>query len=220
MDLNATIQSWMNVLTHPGEAAFAEERSRPQAKLETALIWIVIAAVVGGILGWIQVQLFLGSTGGMAAMIEQMDLPPEVAEQMNSMMSSGMMDALMGGSGLASIIITPISFLIGTGILYLIARLFGGTGDFGRFAYLLAAFQAPIAIISAVLGLVPFLGGCLAAALSIYSIVLTYFAIKVEHSLSGGKAIATLLLPLILVLVIAFCGAAAIAGLLVSMQGN
>jgi hypothetical protein len=60
----------------------------------------------------------------------------------------------------------------------------------------------------------------LAAALSIYSIVLTYFAIKVEHSLSGGKAIATLLLPLILVLVIAFCGAAAIAGLLVSMQGN
>ena len=220
MDLNATIQSWINVLTHPGEAAFAEERSRPQATLGTALIWIVIAAVVSGILGWLQIQLFLGSTGGMAAMIDQMNLPPEVADQMNTMMSNGMMGALMGGGGLASIIITPIGFLIGTGILYLIARMFGGTGDFGRFAYLLAAFQAPISIISAVLGFVPVLGGCLTAVLGIYGIVLTYFAIKVEHSLSDGKAIATLLVPLVLVFIIAICGVAAVAGMFVAIRGN
>ncbi len=220
MDLNATIQSWMNVLTHPGEAAFAEERSRPQAKLETALIWIVIAAVISGLLGWIRLQFLLSSTGGMAGMIGQMNLPPEVAAQMEGLVSNGAMGALMGGGGLASIIITPIGFLIGAGILYLIARLFGGTGNFGRFAYLLATFQAPIAIISAVVGFVPILGGCLGAALSIYGLVLTYFAIKVEHGLSDGKAIATLLLPLALVILIAFCGAAAVAGLLFSMQGN
>ncbi len=220
MDLNATIQSWMNVLTHPGEAAFAEERSRPQAKLETALIWIVISAVIGGLLGWMRLQFLLSSTGGMAGMIGQMNLPPEFAGQIESMMSNGAMGALMGGGGLASIIIAPIGFLIGTGILYLIARMFGGTGDFGRFAYLLAAFQAPISIISAVLGFIPVLGGCVSAALSIYGLVLTYFAIKVEHGLSDGKAIATLLLPLALVIAIAFCGAAAIAGLIVSMQGN
>lgn len=220
MDLNATIQSWMNVLTHPGEAVFAEERSRPQATIGTALIWIVIAAVISGILGWLQLQIFLGSTGGIAAMIGQMNLPPDVAAEVNTMMSNGMMGALMGGSGLASIIITPIGFLIGTGILFLIARLFGGTGDFGRFAYLLAAIQAPISIVSAVLGFVPVLGGCVSGALGIYAIVLTYFAIKVEHALSDGKAIATLLLPLALVILLAICGAAAIAGMFVAIQGN
>jgi len=53
MDLNTTIQSWMNVLTHPNEVTFDEERSRPQATLGTALIWVVIAAVIGSVLGWI-----------------------------------------------------------------------------------------------------------------------------------------------------------------------
>jgi len=156
----------------------------------------------------------------MAGMIEQMDLPPEVAIQVNEFMSNGMMDALMGGGGLAALIITPIGFLIGTGILYLIARLFGGTGDFGRFAYLLAAIQAPISIVSALLGFVPLLGSCLTAVLSIYSLVLTYFAIKVEHSLTGGKAIGVLLTPLILFSLLIACGVAAMAGLFVALQGN
>ena len=220
MDFNATIQTWMNVLTHPGEAAFAEERSRPQATVGTALIWIVIAAVISGLVGWLQIQMFLGASGGIAGLIEQMDLPPEVSAEMDAMLSSGMLEMMMGGGGLMSIIFTPIFFLIGAGILHVIARLFGGTGEFGRFAYLLAAFQAPISIVSALLGFVPILGGCLSLALSIYGIVLTYFAIKVEHTLTDGKAIGTLLLPIILLFLIAICGVASIAGLVFSLQGN
>lgn len=218
MNLNTTIESWSNVLIHPGAEAMEEERSRPQATLSTAIIWILVAAVVTGILGWLQIQMIFGSGNQWMEMIEQMDLPPEVATEIQTMVDSGMLGMLAGGGGLLGIILTPIFFLIGTGILHLIARMFGGSGDFGRFAYLSAAIQAPVEILSAVLSFVPVLGGCVSLALRIYSIVLLYFAIKVEYQLSDGRAIGTLLVPLVLLMGLAICGAAGLAGLMMSIQ--
>ncbi|MCB0063927.1 MAG: YIP1 family protein [Caldilineaceae bacterium] len=217
MDFGGMIETWSKVLIHPGEETFVEERTRPQATIGTALLWIVIAAVVTGILGWLQVRMVF-SGNQFAAMIEQMDLPPEATAQMNAMIESGMLGTIAGGSGVASIIITPIFFLIGTGILQLIARMFGGSGEFGRFAYLLAAIQAPISILNAVLGFVPFVGGCVAFALWIYSVVLTFFAIKAEHGLSDGRAIGTLLVPLVLVFLLFACAIAGFAGMIMSLQ--
>lgn len=218
MDVNATLQTWINILTHPNEQTFAAEQDRPQANFTTAIIWMVITGAVSGIVGWIAINMFFGSGGGVLAMLDQMNLPPETAAQMRQMFSSGMMGAMAGGAGLSAIITTPVFFLIGAGILYLIGRLFGGNGDLGRYAYLLATFQAPIGIISALLGLVPVAGGCLGLLLSIYSLVLTYFATKVALNLTSGKAIAVIVTPLAVLLLLMICFIVSILGLAFSVQ--
>lgn len=215
MDVNATLQSWINVLTHPGEAAFAEEQSKPQANFTTAIIWMVIAGVVTGIAGWLSFNLF-GGASGMMAMVEQMNLPPEVAEQARQMFANG----VMGGAGFSAIISTPLFFFIGAAIFYLIGRVLGGSGDLGRYSYLLASFQAPIGILSALLNIVPVVGACVSAILALYSLVLTYFATKVGLNLSSGKAIAVILIPVILLILLAFCFAFALAGLFFSVQNQ
>jgi len=220
MDVNATLQTWMNILTHPGEPAFAEEEHKPQANFTTAIIWMVITGAVTGILGWISFNLFFGSGNGILAMIDQMNLPPETAVQVRQMFSSGMMGMMAGGAGLSAIVTTPIFFLIGAGIFYLIGRLLGGAGDFGRYAYLLAAFQAPIGIINALLGFVPMLGGCLNLLLAIYSLVLTFFATKVGLNLSSGRAIAVIVIPVALLLLLMICFVGSIAGLIFSLQNQ
>jgi hypothetical protein len=169
---------------------------------------MVIAGVVAAIFGLIQ---GLTSAGSVNAILAQADLPPDVAAQL-----APIIGPMMGAGGLAAIITVPLFFLIGAGIYHLLARALGGDGDFGIFTYLLATFQAPITIVSAVLGIVPFLGGCLALLLSIYSLVLTYFAIRVNYNLTGGRAIAVLLIPVLVFMVLGLCFVFMIAGLALS----
>ena len=115
-----------------------------------------------------------------------------------------------GGQALSllSIISGPLSFLISVGIYHLIASVFGGRGQFGRYAYLSATFMAPLMIVSSLLIFVPILGFCLTIFLGIYQVVLTFYATKVEYQLSQGRAIVVVLVPLLAVLLLAACGLA------------
>ncbi|MCB0044895.1 MAG: YIP1 family protein [Caldilineaceae bacterium] len=214
MDFNATFQTWMNILTHPNEEAFETERMKPQANLTTALIWMVIAGIISGILGFIQAQMFRSAAQGMLSMMDTADMPPEAAAALQ-----GMIGGIGGGAGLMSIILTPLFFLVFAGIVYFIARALGGQGEFGRYAYLLAGIQAPISILSSVLGFVPFLGGCLNFFLFIYGLVLAYFATKVEHGLTQGKAIITIIIPMLVVFALTACASLLIATLMAGFSG-
>lgn len=197
MDFAGMIQTWRNVLTRPGVDVFLEERRSPNATVVTALIWIVISAVVTAIFGFLQVAIMGASMGGLDTMFADAGLPPEVTGQLVGLMG--------GGAGFGALILVPISFLISVGITHLLAKVFGGDGPFGIFAYLVAAFQAPLGIASALLGLIPFLGGCVSVLLSIYGLVLTYFAVKANYGLTDGKAIAVVLIPFLVVLFLAVC---------------
>jgi hypothetical protein len=53
--------------------------------------------------------------------------------------------------------------------------------------------------------LIPFLGGCLVLVVAVYGFVLAYFATKVAHNLSAGKAITVLVLPIAIIIALAFC---------------
>ena len=190
------IATWQRVLLKPGEEAFVEESQQENANLTTGVIWMVIAGVVAGILGGIQAAIFAGSAGDLAGLMGGANLPPEVA---------GMVGSMMGGAGFAGIITIPVFFLIGAFIVHLLATVLGGQGDFGKLAYLIATYQAPITIASAIIGLIPFLGGCVAALLGIYALVLEYFAVKVNYSLTSGRAIAVVLIPIAIIVVLALC---------------
>ena len=217
MDFAGMFQTWIRVLTGPSEATFEREKESPNATLTTALIWTIIAAVVAAILGFVQSLIFASSAQGLMGMISQMDLPPESAAMIDQMMAGGLFAGMSGAGSLFGIFITPIVFLIVVGIVHLIATVLGGKGDFGRYAYLSAAIGAPVSIVNAFLGIIPVVGGCVVALLSIYSLILNYFAIKVAYSLTSGRAIVVILIPLIIVLGVALCigfvAAAAIAGM-------
>ena len=217
MDFAGMVQTWIRVVSGPNEATFAQEQNSSNANLQTALIWVVLAAVVTSILGFIQSLLFASSAQGMLGMLGGMDLPPESQAMIDAMVQGGLFAGMSGAGALMGIIVTPILFLIAVGIVHLIATVFGGRGDFGRYAYLSAAISAPISIVNGFLAFIPVLGGCVALLISIYSIVLNYFAVKVAYSLSSGRAIAVILVPLIVVLGLVFCVgfffAAALAGL-------
>ncbi|MCX6044266.1 MAG: YIP1 family protein [Chloroflexi bacterium] len=219
MDFSAIFQIWKTVLLTPGEAVFEQERVKPTATFNTAIIWIVIAAVITAVLGLLQGLIFFNS-GAVNQMIGMMNLPPEVTQQMRTMMANGIMSSIVGGAGLATIISAPIGFVISVGIWHLLAKLLKGQGDFGNYAYLNATFRAPIMIISAILNFVPGLGGCLSALLSIYGLVLTYYATKVEYNLTSGKAIMVVIIPILVVILIFACIIVGFVGLIMSTQNN
>ena len=205
MDFSEMWQTWVRVLTNPNEATFAAERQKPTATLTTGLIWMLIAGVVAGVLGFLQSIMMAGAMqGAIPQLLEQADLPPEAKAQLLPILNSGMLGGL-GASSLGSIISVPLGFLIGVGILWLVAKLLGGVGDYGRYAYLNATYMAPLTILSSILGLIPFAGGCIAFFVYIYQLVLTYYATKVEHQLSSGRAIIVVLLPVILAFLLIAC---------------
>lgn len=215
MNLMGMLETWMAVLTRPGEDVY--EEIKPQANLTTALIWVVIAAVIAGLLAGAGAAVSsLFNMGNMAAFEEILN-DPSIDPATREMLGTFLAPAAAGGGILASafiaicatIIFAPLAFLIGSGIYFVIARVFGGEGSFELQSFYLAAITAPISIISAALNVIPLLGACLAIFVSIYQLVLTYFAMKVAHNVSGGRALGIILTP-IAIYILCVCSVALI----------
>jgi hypothetical protein len=105
-----------------------------------------------------------------------------------------------------------IGWVVITGILHVVAKILGGKGAFTEmlvlmgFAALPNIFQAPI-------GLIVILSGGLAGAfiamglggiLAIWVLILDVLAIREAHKFSTGRAIATLVLPFVVLIVLVF----------------
>ena len=216
MDLQSIFQTWINVLTKPGEASFAAEREKTSATLSTAVLWIIASSIIAALLGALQASIFSSAMGGLGQIVDM--LPPDIQGEFGSIAETG----AAGGAAFsfATIIVGPIFFLIGVGIYHLIATVLGGRGQYGRYAYLAATYSAPLMIVGSVLGFIPGLGGCLSMILGIYQVVLTYFAVKVEYGLSQGRAIVVVAVPVLAALVLAICLATVVVGTLVAVFGG
>ena len=214
MDFNSIFQTWVNVLTKPGEEVFTAEREKSSATLKTALIWMILASVISALLGTLQAQIFSSPLGGVGQIMEM--LPTELQGELGPISETD----TPGGSffNLSIIFFGPITFLIGVGIYHVVASVLGGRGQFGRYAYLYATFGAPIIIVGSILGFLPAVGGCLGALLGIYQIVLNYFALKVEYQLSQGRAVVVVVAPLLVGLALAACLAIALVGMFASLM--
>ncbi len=201
MDLQSILQTWINVLTKPGEEVFAAEREKSSATLSTALLWIIAASVITALLGALQATIYSSPMGGFGQIMDL--LPADLQNELGTAEEAG----ASGGAAFnfALIIFGPIFFLIGVGVYHLIATVLGGRGQYGRYAYLSATYSAPLMIVGSVLGFIPVLGGCLSLILGIYQFVLTYYAVKVEYGLSQGRAIVVVVIPVVAGLALAIC---------------
>lgn len=208
MDLSNSINIWRRILTQPGEAAFAVEKESPAATLSTAVIWIVAAALINFIAQAITFLLFnpmeqflemynqfLVASGTSQAVVDEL-----MAQFTGDSFRNTLLLSLLLG-----VILFPILFLIGSGLLWGVARVLGGTGDYAKQTYLISTYYAPLTIINVLASFIPFLGLFIALAVLGYQIVLTYFAMRVAHNLTPGKTVGTIVAPFTAVFLVSCC---------------
>src|SRR6266849_1924639 len=100
-------------------------------------------------------------------------------------------------SSIGLIVVVPILFFLLMGIVYLLARAFGGQGTFLEQCNISLQIQVPLGIMSKILALIPVVGRILNSILSLYGIGVQVVVIMAVHRLSRGKAIAVLLIPVV-----------------------
>lgn len=134
---------------------------------------------------------------------------------------SGVFGAIRGaishtgvGSGLiGGVLGALIGFYIYLGLVYLLGRAFGGTGNFGELGYDLSLFTAPLTAVGSLLAIVPVLGGIAALVLAIYNIYLTYLGIQSGMNLPKDKAIIVMVIIFLIGAAIVACFVLLLAGL-------
>ena len=94
-----------------------------------------------------------------------------------------------------TVIASILGMLLFAGLIHFIAGALGGSGSFRQLLYVFAVISAPFSIVSALLGLIPFVN-CLTIPLALYVVVLNILAIKVVHRISWGAAMGTIIVLL------------------------
>jgi Yip1-like protein len=209
--INGLFQKWINVTTKPGAASFAIEL--PTANWSDIWLSIIGLSVLTAITSFISALLYRSS----AVIANMSQLTPDQQRAFNQIMQFA---RPAPAAAIVNIISVPLSFFLGVGILFLFAKLFGGTGTFLQQAYAFALFSVPIQGVSALVGLVPVLGGLVSAGLGIYGIFLAVFAISASQRLTSGKAVAVVLLPAAIFLVLAFVALIVFVAILVATTHN
>jgi hypothetical protein len=100
------------------------------------------------------------------------------------------------------IIFSTATVLVVNGIMYLIAKAFGGKGNFTQQFYFYSLFGVPVTLLSGALGFIPVLGGYASMILSVYVLWPLTLSIKQAHKLSTMKAVLAWLIPMIVALII------------------
>jgi hypothetical protein len=189
-------QQYIKICTRPSVQSFLPEIG----KADWAIVWVQLLAlaVISAIFGYLATLIThapaftTGSSGAYTSLFT----------------------TLAVGGSVFSIVSVPLFFFIGAGVQYLLARAFRGEGTFLQQCYTALLYQVPLGIISRVVGLIPILGGIVAFALFIYGIVLNVFSIMAVHRLSGGRAIAVVLIPVGIVILLFICLAVILVALL------
>ncbi len=178
-------QQYIRILTRPSAATFAEE----QGKAAWNIVWVQLLGlgVISGLLVFLILQIALPIVMNSASSSGSSTMAGVVA----------IIEGFAVGFAILEIIAVPVSFFITSGIYYLIAKAFSGQGTFLAQSYSATLFYVPMAILSLVLGLIPFLGGLAGLALFVYEIVLGVYMMMAVHRIGGGKATAVVLMPAI-----------------------
>jgi hypothetical protein len=197
---------WRDAVTKPSEQTYARIALAPNAKLTTAFLWIFLGSLV---------NFFLASLVQGALMRQMMQNSNFGVQGFPEAAGGGLIAAICGAPVAA--IISVVFFALTTGVVQLIAKMFGGRGTFDQLAYALAAILAPFYLVSSLitlLGAIPYVGACfgiVGLGVGLYVLVLEIMAVKGVNQFGWGQAIASLLLP---VFAIVCCISVAIAAAL------
>lgn len=191
------------VLTKPGLESFLAEMGLAEWKI----VWfqLLLYTLVAALLGWL--HTFLS--------------PGQGSQTVNGLDSASATLALNPASALGPLLFIPLFFFAAVGLLYWLARAFGGHGIFVQQAYTTLLFLTPCGITVSVLGIIPFVGNFLSTvggvAVFIYCLALQCFATLAVHQMSGGKAVAVVVIATLVLIPTLIAGLALWAFLLVAI---
>lgn len=122
--------------------------------------------------------------------------------------------AILGGLGLAAIVIMPIIIailavvgsLIGSALAWLGVRILGGKGTVMEVYFLQSKMVWPVLVVSIIVGIltmIPLLGGLINFVWGLYSIYLTVTLLSISQKVSKLRALAGVLLLVVVVIIIA-----------------
>ena len=175
-------EAWRMALTRPNEETFRNLADDPNGSLGRALGWIAITSAISFLITTAAQLLFSSFLGGPGAF-------EALEQEAGLLIPGGLLIAGVFACGLPMVaIVSAIGILIYSGIVQFTASAFGGEGTFTEMTYALAAFTAPLTLISGAIGWIPVVN-CLAIPLGIYSLVLTLLAVKSVNRISWGKTI-------------------------------
>jgi hypothetical protein len=180
-------QSWMNALTKPNVMTY--EAEIPRANWTTVLSGIVLVVIL-------RVIVALIFAGTAAATVDQFrNFFPQ-----GSQFDPNTMAWATGGGGIVGAIIGPfVTFFLGVGVLWLAARMLGGTGsDFMTHSYLLSLSWTPTRAISAILNIIPFLNLLVSVVLFFYQLYLAGLSMQASQRMQPGRAQMAAFLPTII----------------------
>ncbi len=208
---------YIRVLTKPSATTFAEELRK--AGWDITLVQLLFMILAGVVLGLITA---LFSSAVATAYATGSNLTGSSLQAYRSFIVASSV-----GGAFSRIISVPLTFFIGVGIQFLVAKAFKGQGTFLTQSYTTLLYQAPIYIITSLLGLlaiIPVAGaiiaGIMGLALFVYSVVLNVYQIMATHRLSGGKATAVVLIPYAIGFVLLLLCGIAFGALLVAVLHN
>ncbi len=190
---------WTEVITHPSRDTFRRILADPTASPNRAYIWVAVLSFIFGSL-----QAVFYQVTGVSPLGNARPVSPAVL--------------LLCGAILAPLF-AVIGLALGTAILHGIAKLLGGIGTYNPLVYCLGAAQAPMSIASYLLTFITLVlsrggtTGSLASlcvvpfslAVGIYAIVLQVLAVDEVEKIGTGKAVLTVLIPTIILLLIVGC---------------
>ena len=177
-------QVWLRALTKPNEQTYADLAASPDANPNKAYLWVFLTSIVSFF--FVMLATSFGSTA-------------QYGIDMRSTMGSSVI-ALICGAPIGAAI-GVLFFAIDIAIIQWVAKMFKGVGSYNQLVYAVAAFSAPISLVSGIisaLSVIPYIGLCfsiVSIAVSIYAIVLMVMAVKGVNKFGWGEAIGSVLLP-------------------------
>jgi len=184
--LTATLEIWKKVFSHPNLQTFQQEKN--QANFITAFVWMGVVGLVGGLVSSVILMGLMGTIlyftmepTDIALVFSEMGLFALIGVILNSVMSA---------------IFAPVYLLVASAVLFVIAKLFGGKGDFEEQTYLVATFFAPFYLALRVLGVVPIIGWFVLLIYFVNLVVPGRYAIQATHNLSSKKSLYAVLIPI------------------------
>ena len=193
--------AWVDALTSPNKETYEELGNAKNASLLNGAVWVLLATIVGGI-----VSSLLSLVFGTPEFAQLNDLLAESGTELPTAQigASALLMGLVCGVPISAIS-AAIGFAISTVIENWIANLFGGKGSLDSYAFVNASFYAPLTMVSSMLSPVPIIGPMFVLLFGLYSMFLSFVALRGVKQLSTGKAILVMLVPVIIVVLLFGC---------------
>lgn len=209
-DFSSLLETAKLLITAPGEAY---ARVKEKGDYASPLLFAVILYVIGAVFSqfW---QLLMGPASWMRYMRNLGDMPPEVQEVLRNFGATPGPMALVFGVIMAPILGIIVLF-IWSAIVHLVLQLLGGLREST------AGFEGTFRVISygqiaQLATLVPLLGGLIAF---VWGLVLYVLGLSSLHRCSQGKALAAVLIPLLVCCVCVILGAVLFGASIAAMVG-